>query len=106
MVDVLQETLRLHPIVYNLWRVAGRDDVIPLSAPLTLPNGDVTDRVAVAEGQEVLVPIDFMNTATAFWGADAREWRPERWLEDPENAKVMERYMFQVCNIIISYHDH
>ncbi|KAI1760199.1 cytochrome P450 [Hypoxylon sp. FL1150] len=29
------------------------------------------------------------------FGEDADFYRPERWLDDPENAKVMERYMFQ-----------
>lgn len=32
------------------------------------------------------------------FGEDAEFYRPERWLDDPENAKVMERYMFQVCD--------
>ncbi|KAI1404963.1 cytochrome P450 [Hypoxylon fuscum] len=31
----------------------------------------------------------------ATFGEDAEFYRPERWLDDPEGAKVMERYMFQ-----------
>ena len=61
-------------------RVAAKDDVIPLARPLRLPNGEVTDHVAVAKGQEVAVPIGYINTAKEFWGEDAGEWKPERWL--------------------------
>lgn len=32
----------------------------------------------------------------ATFGEDADVYRPERWLGDPEEAKRMERYMFQV----------
>lgn len=39
----------------------------------------------------------------ATFGEDADFYRPERWLDDAENAKVMERYMFQVRARIFCY---
>lgn len=78
---VVHEILRLHAPLAVTQRVAAKDDVIPLSRPLRLPNGEFTDHVAIAEGQEVTVPIDYINTAPEFWGPDAREFKPERWLD-------------------------
>lgn len=36
------------------------------------------------------------------FGQDADLYRPERWLEDPEKARIMERHMFQVCGIALT----
>ncbi|KAI0706876.1 cytochrome P450 [Cerioporus squamosus] len=77
---VVHEILRIHAPVTTTTRVAAKDDIIPLSQPLRLPNGELTDHVAVFEGQEVTVPIGYVNTARSIWGEDAREFRPERWL--------------------------
>ena len=60
---------------------------------MRLPTGELTDHVAITEGQEVTVPIGCMNTAVAFWGADAREFRPERWLDEdglPKKAQEIQ----------------
>ncbi|KAI9059020.1 cytochrome P450 [Trametes sanguinea] len=77
---VVHEILRLHAPLAMTSRMAAKDDVIPLSQPLRLPNGELTDHVAVPAGQHITVPIAAINTSTKFWGEDAREFRPERWL--------------------------
>ncbi len=72
---------------------AAKDDVIPLSAPLRLPTGELVDSVTITEGQQVTVPISCMNTAAAYWGPDAREFRPERWLSEeglPKKAQEVQ----------------
>ncbi|KAI1792527.1 cytochrome P450 [Ganoderma leucocontextum] len=69
---VVHEILRLHAPLNVTTRVAAKDDVIPLSAPLRLPTGELVDHVTV--------PISCMNTAVAYWGPDAHEFSPERWL--------------------------
>lgn len=37
-----------------------------------------------------------MNRSTSFWGPDAKEFKPERWLDDesgvPEKAKEVQGY--------------
>jgi hypothetical protein len=57
---------------------AGTDDIIPLSAPMTLPNGQTTDHVFVAAGQHVAVPIITVNRMKSLWGEDGYEVRRGR----------------------------
>ncbi|EIW62267.1 cytochrome P450 [Trametes versicolor FP-101664 SS1] len=90
---VVHEILRLHPPLAVTSRQAAKDDVIPLSQPLRLPNGELTDHVAVRAGQHMTVPIGAINVSAHFWGADAREFRPERWLADdgiPKKAQEVQ----------------
>lgn len=90
---VVHEILRLHAPLNVTTRVAAKDDVIPLSAPLRLPTGELVDSVTITEGQQVTVPISCMNTAAAYWGPDAREFRPERWLSEeglPKKAQEVQ----------------
>ncbi|TBU29119.1 cytochrome P450 [Dichomitus squalens] len=78
---VVHEVLGLHAPLNITTRVAAKDDVIPLSAPIRIPNGELVERVAVTAGQVVIVPISSINTSVAYWGSDAHEFRPERWLQ-------------------------
>jgi len=77
---VIKEGMRLHPSSPQTERVAVRDDVIPLSAPIKGADGNLISSVPVSAGQVLLVPFTVLNTNPAVWGADAHEFCPDRWL--------------------------
>ncbi|KAH8798002.1 cytochrome P450 [Flagelloscypha sp. PMI_526] len=78
---VAHECLRLHPPLPETVRVAKADDIIPLSKPLTTSAGDVVDRLTIAKGTQVTVPIGTINCSPEFWGPNAKEFNPSRWLD-------------------------
>ncbi|KAL4261921.1 Cytochrome P450 superfamily protein [Pleurotus pulmonarius] len=78
---VVHETLRMHPPIVMTTRKAAKDDVIPLSAPIVTSNGQMVSSISIAKGTTVSVPIHLMHQAEWFWGSDAKEFYPERWLE-------------------------
>ena len=59
---------------------AAEDDVLPLSTPLRTADGRIVDSVTVPKGSIVLVPAHAVNRSVTLWGADAKEFKPERWL--------------------------
>uniref|UniRef100_P9WEJ0 Cytochrome P450 monooxygenase claO n=1 Tax=Ampulloclitocybe clavipes TaxID=56467 RepID=CLAO_AMPCV len=79
--SVVHEILRLHPPVGETFRVAAEDDIIPLSRPLVTLSGQTVSSIAIGKGTMVGVPIRCMNRSEVLWGKDAKEFRPERWLE-------------------------
>jgi hypothetical protein len=120
MLDAMvHETLRLHPAVPETVRMVCcamrtgvtaltarqpvQEDVLPLSAPLVLPDGQTTDHVVVPANQSVLIPIGAMNRMRAMWGSDAHEFRPERWLDGgagiPATAKEIQGHRHLVTFI-------
>lgn len=56
-----QETLRFHPIVVYLDRVAGRDDVIPLSTSQSTVKGETLTSIPISKGQKILLSIAAYN---------------------------------------------
>jgi cytochrome P450 len=69
--------------------------VIPLYTPITLPNGEVTDKLVIAKGTTVGVHEQVLNRSRALWGDDAWEFKPERWLKPeglPSGAQEITGY--------------
>ncbi|KAK0193545.1 cytochrome P450 [Armillaria mellea] len=77
---VIKETLRFHPIMPTLMRVAGSDDVIPLLEPVTTSTGAKLSQITVKKGQLIQLGIGYYNRHPAVWGPTANVWNPDRFL--------------------------
>lgn len=80
----MKEAMRVRPAVgLNITRV------VP-------PEGAELDGQFFPGGVSLAVNGWVLHRDRATFGEDADEYRPERWLGDVEEARRMERYMFQV----------
>ncbi|KAG6876262.1 hypothetical protein C0993_004630 [Termitomyces sp. T159_Od127] len=82
--SIVHEVLRLHPPVTVTNAVAAEDDIIPLSTPLVTATGEIVSSIVVRKGTIISAPIRAINRSTAFWGPNAKEFEPERWLVDSD----------------------
>jgi cytochrome P450 len=71
---ILNETLRLYPVVPVDGRRALKDTTLPVGGG---PDG--TAPVYIKEGMQIDYSVYCMHRRTDLWGADAEEFRPERW---------------------------
>ncbi|KAI0059729.1 cytochrome P450 [Artomyces pyxidatus] len=76
---VCRETLRAYPPLSFIGRVARADTTLPLYQPIQTEQGPVSS-LFVPRGTTVTVNILGTNRDPSIWGADAAEWKPERWL--------------------------
>lgn len=80
---VAKEMHRCYAPVTSTVRVATRDDVIPLGQAYPTRKGESITSVPVKKGQDLIIPIQFINSNPAIWGPTAGQFDPSRWL--PEN---------------------
>ncbi|RDX48041.1 cytochrome P450 [Lentinus brumalis] len=85
-INAIKETLRVHPIVPQLLRVAVKDDVIPLSYPIVSTTGETITEVPVQAGQVIMTSFASYHRLTDVWGDDADVWNPDRFFR-PETGK-------------------
>lgn len=78
------ETLRLYPVVPINARYANKDTTIPRGG-----GKDGNSPIFVPKGSTVEYGVHVMHRRKDLWGADADEFRPERW----ENRKVGWEYL-------------
>lgn len=89
---VCRETLRLYPSVPTLFRQARKDTILPFSEPILTRDGKEISEVFVPARTPVTFSILSCNRDPKIWGADAAEWKPQRWLnplpDSVANARV------------------
>ena len=56
-----QEVLRHHPILFHAYRMATRDDVLPLTKPIRATNGKVLNELPIPKGTVLVVSIAACN---------------------------------------------
>ncbi|KAI9568845.1 cytochrome P450 [Boletus coccyginus] len=84
---VIKEGLRYHPVIPHVQRVAGRDDILPLSRPITTESGGVISEIVVPKGTRIVASIAAYNRNPELWGDNAHEFNPDRWLDGVASEK-------------------
>ncbi|KAH7883347.1 cytochrome P450 [Phlebopus sp. FC_14] len=86
---VMKEVLRFHSVAYHAYRIAGRDDVIPLSQPVTTESGELINEISIPKGTRIVASIAAYNRNPEIWGEDAHEFNPDRWLEGDKGRRAV-----------------
>ncbi|KAJ7635377.1 cytochrome P450 [Roridomyces roridus] len=78
---LIKETLRLHPVLAMVERIALDDTVLPLSESITTSDGTRISQIPIQKGQVVSLAITSYQRLESLWGPDAHEFKPSRWIE-------------------------
>ncbi|KAJ3800317.1 cytochrome P450 [Lentinula aff. detonsa] len=84
MIAVLKESMRFHPAVYQNYRMAAHDVVLPLSKPITTTKGKTMSELPVGKGTKLVLSIAAYNRNKEVFGEDADVFNPDRWFRESE----------------------
>jgi len=84
---VIKESMRFHPALYQNYRRAAKDDVLPLSKPIIGTNGEVIEKLPIAKGTKVILSIAAYHRNKDVFGEDADVYNPDRWLDTTREKK-------------------
>ncbi|KAJ3772964.1 cytochrome P450 [Lentinula raphanica] len=84
MAAVLKESMRFHPAVYQNYRMAAHDVVLPLSKPITTTKGEIINELPVGKGTKFVLSIAAYNRNKEVFGEDADVFNPDRWFRGTE----------------------
>ena len=54
---------------------------MPLIESVKTASGESVNQLQIGAGTPFIVPIRAINRSEKFWGSDAKEFKPERWLD-------------------------
>ncbi|KAJ7867267.1 cytochrome P450 [Mycena leptocephala] len=98
---VVREVLRLYPPASPvMFCEALQDTVLPLSTSMMGKDGTPINSITVPKGTTIYVAIAAANHNKRIWGADALEFRPERWT----NGKA-DYVTTKMCCVVWKNHD-
>ncbi|WVQ77158.1 hypothetical protein IAR50_006841 [Cryptococcus sp. DSM 104548] len=83
----IREVIRHSPSVPSATRHAQEDVVIPLRHPVVGRDGKTMDHVEIPKGTDVYISIASINTSPLFFGPDAAEFNPDRFLRPSSPAE-------------------
>lgn len=86
---VLREILRVKAPVQASLRTAQRDTVIKLATPVRGRDGHMITEILMRRGDTACIPMQVMNWDPDVWGADSREFNPDRFARPGIPAKSL-----------------
>ncbi|PPQ93679.1 LOW QUALITY PROTEIN: hypothetical protein CVT25_012738 [Psilocybe cyanescens] len=84
---VIKESMRFHPALYQNYRQAADDNVLPLSKPIKTLDGNYVDELPIPKGIKIILSIAAYNRNTEIFGDDANVYNPDRWFRQPGEKK-------------------